>query len=356
MFKKYEKVVALGKDEVEGILDGLCYIFEKIDGANCSVYWDEECGLCFASHNQNVYSEEHGGDFRGVVTYLQQNPQIKRMVQNFPNYNFYGEWLVKHSLNYPTFNMNIIWFYDIFDRKTEKYLSWEYIEEIFKTYEVSYIPLLAMYQNPTLEQLNECLDVNKFKASPRQEGIVIKRYDYINKFGRTQWAKIVNAEFKEVNQEVFSHVSLCCHAGCFEQEGKWICSRCNQECKFEIRQRKDESLENRIAEQFITFARVEKIVNKIEDDNSECISFGCVGKACDSCSRFTKTGKYPISEKNIPQILERVYYDMITEDIWNILKKEKQPTINFRELHKKTVDITKKIFFQIIKERREKNV
>jgi len=36
----------------------------------------------------------------------------------------------------------------------------------------------------------------------------------------------------------------------------------------------------------------------------------------------------------IPQLLGRVWYDFITEEIWAILKKYKNPTIDFRRLNR----------------------
>ena len=40
-FKKYPKIHRLGKEETEGILDGVCYIEEKLDGANASIWIDK---------------------------------------------------------------------------------------------------------------------------------------------------------------------------------------------------------------------------------------------------------------------------------------------------------------------------
>lgn len=46
MFIKYPKIHRLGKEETEGILNALCYIQEKIDGANTSI-WIGEDGVEF---------------------------------------------------------------------------------------------------------------------------------------------------------------------------------------------------------------------------------------------------------------------------------------------------------------------
>ena len=43
MFKKYQHIERLGTDETEGILDGLVYVFPKIDGTNGSIWWEPTC-------------------------------------------------------------------------------------------------------------------------------------------------------------------------------------------------------------------------------------------------------------------------------------------------------------------------
>ena len=40
MFKKYTHIVRFGHDEVEGIEDGTCYVFPKLDGANASIWFE----------------------------------------------------------------------------------------------------------------------------------------------------------------------------------------------------------------------------------------------------------------------------------------------------------------------------
>ncbi len=43
------------------------------------------------------------------------------------------------------------------------------------------------------------------------------------------------------------------------------------------------------------------------------------------------------NSKNIPELLNRVYHDMVSEEIWNFVKKHKNPTINFKTLHTLTI-------------------
>ena len=46
-----------------------------------------------------------------------------------------------------------------------------------------------------------------------------------------------------------------------------------------------------------------------------------------------KNDKDGWSSKYIPELLSRIYHDLLTEEIWNIVKKNKLPTINFKTLN-----------------------
>ena len=39
------------------------------------------------------------------------------------------------------------------------------------------------------------------------------------------------------------------------------------------------------------------------------------------------------NSKYIPRLLQTVFYDLVNEEIWNIVKKMKNPTINFKTLN-----------------------
>ena len=110
------------------------------------------------------------------------------------------------------------------------------------------------------------------------EGIVIKNYDYRNKFGRIVWAKIVANEFKAKHRK--KDVTELKEAKIIEQE---------------------------IAERFITKSLVEKEFAKIESE-----------------ARW--------SSKFIPRLLNTVFYCLVKEESWNFIKEFKNPTIDFKRL------------------------
>jgi len=350
-FRKYDSVERYNKQEVDGILNGKVWITEKIDGANSSVYYDEVNGLTITSRNRILYTEKQGiiDGFRGLVDYVLANPSIKQLVSTQEYYILYGEWNVHHTITYPIDSQKQIYFFDIFNKINGTYLSPEKSYKIFETFKLKTAPILAVLDSPTLEQCKEYMNVNKMKASPQQEGIVIKNPSFLNVYGRPTHAKIVNEQFKEQNKEIFGKRSKCCH---WNVEDKIptidpknpnastpitsaYCTKCGKQCEVEIYEPpKKIDIEEKIALQYITKNRVEKIINK----TSEVI---------DSVGDYLIDYKV-ITEKDIPQILNRTYNDLIKEEMWEILKEFKNPVIDFKKLQKHCNNLTKKYFFEYL--------
>jgi len=52
-FKEYKKIQALHKEECDGILHGTCYLQEKVDGANASI-WVEDGNIHCGSRTRDL--------------------------------------------------------------------------------------------------------------------------------------------------------------------------------------------------------------------------------------------------------------------------------------------------------------
>ena len=74
----------------------------------------------------------------------------------------------------------------------------------------------------------------------------------------------------------------------------------------EIKGRK--MVEEEIVKEYVTVALCEKVKSKIEVDNDG------------------------FSSKDIPRLLNTVFYDLIKEESWNFVKKHKNPTIDYGTL------------------------
>ena len=85
-----DDTLTLEKNTDAFIQGDIISITEKIDGANSSIYYDKKLDRlrCFSSKNELDFSNQ----LRGFLTYvesLDKEPFIK-----YPNYIFFGEWLV----------------------------------------------------------------------------------------------------------------------------------------------------------------------------------------------------------------------------------------------------------------------
>lgn len=278
-FRKYQHLERLGTDGVQGIDLGQCHIFPKIDGTNASV-WNENGSMACGSRNRLLAI---GDDNAGFLTWAREQDGLRMLIQDHPDYIFYGEWLVPHSLKtYRDESWRQFYIFDVYDRTIEKYLSYNIYSEILKRYNVAFIPCTLVATNPSYEQLQQAMYLNTFllkEGTGSGEGIVIKRYDFINGFGHTVWAKLITNTFKE------KHI--------LEMGGAVTSTTL---------------VEEQITQEVVTKHLVDKVVAKIRNDTGE------------------------FSAKQIPRLLQTVYYDVIHEELWDKIKEYKNPVIDFKKL------------------------
>lgn len=279
-FKKYPHLERFGTTEVQNIELGNCFIFPKLDGTNASLWLSEGYHLSAGSRNRELtYEKDNAGFYTWAV--LQMN--IQDFFDNNPKLRLYGEWLVPHSLK--TYRENAwrnFYVFDVYNDEQEKFLPYNEYAPILAEYNIKYIEPLAEVKNPDYDTLVKLCQKNTYLIEDGKgvgEGIVLKNYEFVNKYGRVTWAKIVTNEFKESNAKTFGHA--------------------------EVKAKK--LIEEEIAKKYVTTALCEKVYAKIENE-----------------SGFTS--------KNIPQLLNIVYYDVVREECWNFVKEHKNPTINFKTL------------------------
>lgn len=266
-FKKYPKIHRLGKEEVDGILEGVCYIQEKIDGANTSIWLDKRGEITCGSRNRELTE-----GFNGFVEFVKTDERLKKLFAKYPNYRLYGEWLVRHTISYNELAYKKWYLFDITVAKdgeeNEEFLSREEVNQIAIEFGFDKPQDFGMFENPMVDMLKEF--VGKSNLGLKGEGIVIKNLQFRDKYGNHNYAKIVSEEFKEDNGVTFGGNNK--HSDTY-----WEMYVCNK---------------------YITVSRVTKIMNKIQP---------MIDKKLDM--------------EHIPRICGSVYHDMITEEAWEIANK-----------------------------------
>lgn len=286
MFAKYQHIEKFGTDETLNIEMGTCYLFPKIDGTNSSV-WIENGVIKAGSRNRELSLDN---DNAGFYEWVLKQENIKNFLVQYPHLRLFGEWLVPHSLKtYRESAWRNFYVFDVCQERedgTLKYLSYENYKIKLDEFGINYIPPIRIIRNGSYEDFVKVLSANNYLIKDGEgtgEGLVIKNYSYENKYKRQTWAKIITSEFKELHHK---------EMGAPEVDGKLL-------------------VEDEIINQFCTEALITKTFEKIKNENEGWAS------------------------KYIPQLLGRVWHDLITEETWNFIKKLKNPTVNFRTLQYK---------------------
>jgi hypothetical protein len=294
-FKKYQHIERFGTDEVDGIEFGECLIFYKIDGTNGSV-WLEEI-VKAGSRNRELTLEK---DNQGFYNYIIADKRIEDYLHKHPTHRLFGEWLTKHSLK--TYRDNAWRKFYIFDVCLDKeeddsleYIPYDIYQPLLEEFDLDYIPPLAKIRNPTYDSLVKLLDkTGQFlikNGAGQGEGIVIKNYDFYNKWSRQTWAKMVLNEFKEKqHKEMGAPLVLA-----------------------------EKMIEEDIIDDFLTTAFIEKEYAKIVNEKEGWRS------------------------QYIPMLFGKVYYELVNEEIWNIVKKYEKPKVDFKRLYSLVVNKIKQI-------------
>lgn len=294
-FAKYQHIERFGHDKVADINLGLCHIFSKIDGANASV-WLGDDGKIHAGSRKKELSEEF--DNHGFYKYITQDKRIRDLLNARPELRLFGEWLVPHTLKIYRFDAwRKFYVFDVTYFTPEmgiRHMPYDIYKDLLDQYELDYLAPIAIIKNPTYDRLVDLLDKTMDLIEDGKgpgEGIVIKNYDFINQYGRTTWAKIVRAEFKEEFHKAMGPPNI-------KEKG---------------------ILEENIARDYITEAMVDKVYANIVNEQGEWKS------------------------QYIPRLLSTVFHDLVNEEIWTIIKKYKNPTIHFDMLLKFTILVIKSL-------------
>lgn len=284
-FKKYQHLERFGNDEVEGIELGKLYIFPKLDGTNAQVWLDDEGNIKAGSRNRELTLEK---DNAGFYKFVLENENIKKYLEKHPTHRLYGEFLVPHSLK--TYREDAWRRFYIFDVCLDKeddsveYIPYDIYKPLVEEFGLDYIPPIVTMTNGSYEYFIRTLDNNTFMIQDGKgvgEGIVIKNYDYYNKYKRQIWAKIVTNEFKEIHKREMGVNNI----------------------------KTEKVIEQEIVDNYCTAAFIEKEYSKI----------------------LNETGEW--DNRKIPMLLGRVFSELVKEETWNIIKKYKNPTINYKTLN-----------------------
>nr|DAN24110.1 MAG TPA: ATP-dependent DNA ligase [Caudoviricetes sp.] len=285
-FKGYQHVERLGKPETEGILNGHVTIQPKLDGTNMFIAYDRENDKLIVGSRRRFITPED--DNHGVARYVEDNKEkYLKFFKINPDLTLWGEFLVKGTVkNYLDDAWRKFYVFDV--TEGGKYIPYRVYESVLKHYGIEYVPIMAEFFNPTEDEVKAYALKATFlcKEGTTGEGCIIKNYSFVNKFGRVQWAKVVNESFKS-----------------------------KKHTKKANRQDVTVGIEYDIVEKFITDEYIKKEFNKME--NYQSSDFG--------------------------KFLGTFFYTFLCEEIADIVVKNKTPTIDFRLLRSLIIERVKEV-------------
>lgn len=213
-YKSYLHVERLGRTETEGLLNGKVYCTFKLDGTNSCVWVDDCSGEIHCGSRRREIGFE-ADDNAGFATWMNESgyeqDHIRALCRAHSNYIVYGEWLGRNTFvgaikKYRKGALSHLWIFDIYDRNEERYLNWEEMEEVLAEFDLldHRIPLAAVLENPTIDDIIELANNNKFLLEDTDiigEGIVCKNYSFYNRYGRYTVGKYVREDFNPGNSK-----------------------------------------------------------------------------------------------------------------------------------------------------------
>lgn len=244
-------------------------ITEKLDGAQTHICYDSDDHklLCFSS-NQEL-SENH--TLRGFYDYVKTLDMTP--FEKYPDYDFYGEWLVPHTVIYDESNYDKWYLFSVYDKANKRYLPQSFVKGFALKYHFNYPH--ELYYGPFRGWDHIYGFANSPSYGPSQEGIVIKNQTALDSGRGPHILKYVNDSFKETKIE--NHMRKVDKAGSDKKA--------------------EYSVADEYAAMIVTPARVTKILHKMIDE--------------DIIPREISPKNMGVIAKNLPS---RVYDDCIKEE------------------------------------------
>ena len=276
------------KIDVAAFLTGKIYCFSKLDGTNAVAWADESGNIHCGSRKREVTVDHDNANFMNWFSTDASTEKLRDFLVQNPNLIVYGEWLngvdgAKQAGSIKQYLTPGFWVIGMFDTDAGNYLYYDIYAHLLEGIYDQIDRPVAILNNPKKEDIINLLTDNHFNLPDdvNGEGIVCWNYDFRDKFGHFQVAKIVAQEFLE-------------HKGTSQ--------------KFKQPQVR-EGLEQDIVNAFVSSADCEKCKQKV------MIMFNL--------------DSWDNSGKNIGAFLNLLYNDLIEEEMVSIVKRFKNPVIDF---------------------------
>lgn len=196
--KKYTDIVRMGHRDTVGVVKEGDYItvYEKLDGANASFTVDTNGSAEVLAFSRNTQLSPEN-NLRGFY-------EFTRGIDPFalsPRAIYYGEWLVKHKVDYGD-NAGVFYLFDIYDKVTESYVPTNVVIEVAERLSLAIAPILYAGPYVSYEHLQSFVGRSAYASTPDGgEGVVVKNVNFRDRFGKQTFMKLVSDGFREIQPQ-----------------------------------------------------------------------------------------------------------------------------------------------------------
>lgn len=200
--KKYTSIERYGKSGTADVIKpgDVISITEKVDGANASFVKDDDNfqGVTCYSRKQTLTPEN---TLQGFYSWVSKNiVPIKDKLN--PNYRYIGEWTTPHKIKYKEEYVKTFLMFSIWDEGTQQYLSDGIVRA--EAYRLGLETVKYFYHGEfvSYEHMTSFIGKSNITEVPNTgEGIVVKNTNYLDRFGKQVFVKLVSESFAEIQKQ-----------------------------------------------------------------------------------------------------------------------------------------------------------
>ncbi|MBQ3567220.1 MAG: hypothetical protein IJA12_08575 [Oscillospiraceae bacterium] len=170
-------------------------IQEKLDGSNVSFQYDSEEDKVICFSRNMILSEEN--TLRGYYDWIQKLDKNKVRDILGTNLRMFGEWLVKHALDYPKECYETVYCFDVFDTEKEVYLPQSEVRVLAEKLGLRYVPVFFEGRFTKWDDYLPLVGKTDM-GGEIGEGIVVKNMSSLDH--NVIYTKIVHERFREVHR------------------------------------------------------------------------------------------------------------------------------------------------------------
>lgn len=191
--QKYKSIVRYGKSGNEISARGKIVIWEKLDGANASFMRDGDKVVCYSRTTQLFGGKE--SNLGGFYEWVQENIKAEDLIEG---YIYFGEWMNRHKIDYGE-HLKKFFMFDVYSNIIDSYQDLEVIKLEAERLGLSLAPIFYEGDYVSEEHIQSFVGKSMLAPDGVGEGVVVKNYNYTDKFGNQLFTKIVTKAFQETN-------------------------------------------------------------------------------------------------------------------------------------------------------------